>query len=73
MSQSRFPGEPTHHVKVRLRGEVGWKFLTPKGGTNRLRVHAAEMTKAGAEALVLENTAGNPEWEFKVTPINRGK
>ena len=70
MSEKRFNGVVTHHVKVKKRGGTRrWSFLTPKGGTNYLRVHAAGFTAAGAEALVKENAADNPEWEFKVTPI----
>lgn len=68
---SRFPGPVTHHVKVREKGKKKWLFLATGGSANALRIHALEFTKDGAEALVAENSEDNPEWEFKVVPIDR--
>lgn len=61
--------EVTHHVKVRKVGKKRWGFLTSKSGVNYLRIHAAQFTEAGAIALVEENRADNPEWEWKIVPI----
>lgn len=53
------------YVKCREKGRKRFAFLTSNGGLNSLRVHAARFeTLAKAQALIDENTAENPEWEF---------
>lgn len=53
------------YVKVREVGKARWVFLS-KGGVNRLRIHALRFeTIEKARALIDENAADNPEWEFK--------
>lgn len=59
----------THHVKCREKGKKTWKFMTPRGGLNSLRIHAAQFTEEKAKAFIEENTPDNPEWEFKSQPI----
>jgi hypothetical protein len=55
------------YVKCREVGKKQFLFLTSRGGLNRLRIHAARFeTKDKAQALIDENAADNPEWEFKV-------
>ena len=69
----------TYCVKVREIGKKKWAFLTPRGGTNFLRIHASEFsdqTKATACAAdINENNPG--EWEAKVEvfaqDVGRGK
>lgn len=61
---------PTHHVKVREKGTRSWSFLTSSGGTNRLRIHAAQFTAEQAARLIAENAGDNPEWEFRYQPID---
>lgn len=62
--------EYTHHVKAREKGKKRWTFLA-NGGTNNLRVHAIQFTETGANALIRDNAASNPDWEFKAVPIAR--
>jgi hypothetical protein len=65
--------EPTDHadhaIKVRKEGERVYRFLTPKGGETRLRLHAATITKANGEAMIVQLAADNPGFEFKVVPL----
>jgi hypothetical protein len=57
-----------HIIKVRKKGDKQWSFLTSKGGTNRLRIHAAcFQSKEKAQSVIDENAAENTEWEWKVT------
>ena len=58
-------------IKVRQRGAKTYSFLTSKGGTNRLRIHAARFEdKDGqtgeqrAQRVVTANR--QPGWEWKV-------
>lgn len=45
----------TYCVKVRQSGKKSWAFLTSKGGTNRLRIHASEIPdKTRAESIAAE-------------------
>ena len=54
------------YVQCRMVGRKQWRFLTPKDGLNRLRVHAARFeTLAKAQALIDANAADNPEWEWR--------
>lgn len=56
------------YVKCRMKGQKAWRFLTSRGGLNRLRIHAATFkSKEAAQALIDENAADNPEWEWKVS------
>lgn len=59
---------PTHHIKVREKGKKRFSFLSRNGVTN-LRIHAIQFTKEGADKLIAENAARNPEWEFVATEI----
>lgn len=53
------------HVKVREIGQKQWRFLS-RGGTNRLRIHAIQFaTRERAQALIDDNAADNPGWEWK--------
>ena len=55
------------HVKCREVGKKKFLFLTSNGGLNNLRIHAATFaSREKAQALVDENAADNPEWEFRV-------
>lgn len=55
------------YVKVRKMGAKSWSFLTPRGGTNRLRVHATIFnTLDQAERFIADHCDDNPEWEFRV-------
>ncbi len=53
-------------VKCREVGRKSWAFLTSNGELNRLRIRAARFSSLEkAQALIDENSADNPEWEFK--------
>lgn len=55
-------------IKVREVGKKTWAFLA-RGGTSRLRVHALRFATAEkAQALIDDNAADNPEWEWRVVP-----
>lgn len=57
----------TAHIKLREKGKRQWAFLTSRGGTNYLRIHAARFeTVESAQKVIDENAADNPEWEWKV-------
>lgn len=55
-------------VKARKIGGKRWAFVTPRGGTNYLRIHASQFPdKTRAEGLVQDINESNPgEWEAKV-------
>lgn len=54
---------PTHHVKVRQVGKQRWVFLTSRGGTNNLRIHAAQFTEDRAAQCVEDIHTENPgDW-----------
>lgn len=56
----------TFHINVREIGKKQWRFLSGNG-TNRLRIHALNFeTRDKAQALIDDNAADNPEWEWKV-------
>jgi hypothetical protein len=56
-----------YNIKCKLKTEKRYAFLTSSGGCNHLRVHAARFeTKEKAQAVIDENAADNPEWDFKV-------
>lgn len=57
------------YIKCREIGDKTWVFLS-RGGTNHLRVHALRFATAErAQAVIDENAADNPEWEWKVVAI----
>lgn len=57
-------------IKVRKIGKRNFSFLS-RGGVSRLRVHALRFeTQDKAQALVDDNAADNPKWEFKVVAIS---
>lgn len=57
------------YVKCREIGRKQWAFLS-RGGCNRLRVHALRFASVErAQAVIDENAADNPEWEWKVVPV----
>jgi hypothetical protein len=67
-------GQMTHHVSVYEAGRwIG--YLTPKGGTNRLRVHAAFFSEEGARATATEIDEQNRDEGLtgKAVPAWRGK
>lgn len=61
----------SYAVKCRMVGEKKWAFLlTSNGGLNNLRIHAGRFAShEKAQALIDDNKADNPEWEFKVVPL----
>lgn len=60
----------TYAIKCRMAGEKTFGFLTPKGGVNKLKIHAGQFpTKERAQAVIDENAGDNPEWEFKVVEL----
>lgn len=59
----------THYIKVREKGKKAWAFLSSKGNTNRLRVHAVMFPKDRALLVATEIMAENAEWQAKIVPI----
>lgn len=60
-------------VKVRAPGDKRFAFLTPRGGTNHLRVHASifedrdgETGAERAQRLIDSCSPDNPGWEWKI-------
>lgn len=54
-------------IKVREKGKRAWYFVTPSGGMNRLRVHAAQWNgKDKAESSAAYAAGNNERYEFKV-------
>lgn len=62
-----------YFVKCRKHGDKRFRFLTPRGKLNMLRVHAARVTKNEAIAWVTQLIADNPGYEFKAVPTTPGK
>lgn len=57
-------------IKVKKAGEKAWYFLTPKGGMNKLRIHAGQFATAEkAQTLIDENAADNPDFAWKVVEL----
>jgi hypothetical protein len=50
----------SHAVKVRLAGSKRFVFLTSKGGTTHLRIHAASWNEHGAGEVAKHIVADNP-------------
>lgn len=63
----------THFVKVREKTAKAFWFLTPKGGMNRLRVHASQFTEEQANKAVEEINRENPHVIAKAVLIWDGK
>lgn len=54
------------YVKVRRIGEKRFYFVEPRGGLNRLRIHAARFDDIEkAQAFIDANGPRNPEFEFR--------
>lgn len=57
-------------VKEDKPGAKAWAFLTPKGGTNRLRVHATQFdSRDRADQVRDQVAADNPGHQFKVVTL----
>lgn len=55
------------YVKARARTATRFHFVTPKGGLNALRIHAARFEGAeSARRFIAENEAINPDIVWKV-------
>jgi len=52
-------------IKVRKIGAKSWSFVTPRGGTIRLKIHAARFTSNAVAATIVQMTKDNPGYEFK--------
>ena len=61
-----------HVIKVRIAGEKRFAFLTPKCGTNHLRVHAALMPLPAAKRVAEQLQAINPDCQFVVKSLRKG-
>jgi hypothetical protein len=57
-------------IQIRKDGKC-LGFLTPKGGINRLRVHAALVPLSGIQDQIVRLTADNPGYEFTVQRIGK--
>ena len=54
------------YIKMRLAGQKQFRFMTPRYGTNRLRIHAARFaTPEAADAELFDLRRLNPDVEFK--------
>lgn len=61
----------SHAIKCRETGGKSWSFLSSGGGLNRLKIHAARFdSKDKAQAVIDANKDDNPDWEWKVVPLN---
>lgn len=55
------------YIKLKLRTDKRYGFLTPSGGVNHLKVHAARFDSVEkAQAIINENVTDNPEWDWRV-------
>ncbi|WP_312619125.1 hypothetical protein [Agrobacterium pusense] len=60
----------SYAVKVRKKGSKAFKFISSGGSMNSLRIHAVQFpTEEKASAFVSANSTSNPEYEFKVVPL----
>lgn len=59
----------THAVKVKGPDDKVWYFLTPGGGENRLRVHAATMDQAKAERIARQVAEQNEGYQAKAVEL----
>lgn len=60
-----------HVIKVRAAGEKRFAFVTPRCGTNHLRVHAALLTLEWARELAAALQEINPGHQFVVRPLRQ--
>ena len=58
-------GEVYARIRVRKAGKL-LGFLTPRGGTNRLKVHATYLPVTDAENRIAQLKLDNPEYDFEV-------
>lgn len=56
-------------IKLREKGKKSWSFLTPRGGSIRLKIHAARYTRTNAAVQVVQLSADNPTHEFKAVVL----
>lgn len=56
----------TYHVKARKHGDKVYRFVGTGGRLTRLRVHALQFTKDGADQFVAEGRHLDPDYEFTV-------
>lgn len=56
-------------IKLREKGAKAWAFLTPRGGSVRLKIHAARFTRTNAAAEVVKLAADNPSHDFKAVVL----
>lgn len=57
-------------IRFRQKGRRSWRYLTSKGGGNRLRIHAARFdSREKAQAVIDESAAENADFEMEVCPI----
>lgn len=54
------------YVKFKTKGAKTWKFMTPKGGGSRLRIHAARFSAERASTFVADLAEYNPDFDFKI-------
>lgn len=59
----------THAIKVRFEGEKVWYFLTPDGGQNRLRIHAATLSEADAKLAAAEVSKNHKNVQAKAVKL----
>ena len=56
-------------VKAKAPQYKYFMFVTPRGGLNRLRIHAATFRdEQTAQATIDMNAASRPDWQWKVVP-----
>ena len=62
--------EHTYAIKVRFPGEKTFAFITPRGGTTRLRIHASQFaTPIRAAEARITIAEDNPDLEVKVVRL----
>lgn len=52
-------------IKFREKGKRAFKFLTPSGGGNGLRVHAAQFADDKVDQVLRELREENPNMDFR--------
>lgn len=57
-------------VKAKASQYRFWMFMTPRGGLNRLRIHAALFRdSATAQKTIDLNREKHPDWQWKVVEL----
>jgi hypothetical protein len=54
------------YIKCRREDEKRFSFLTSKGGTTYLKIHAAQFEREDAVLFIAELAADNPDFEFRI-------